>query len=230
LIDRAHVALDVENPQPTRPGIDLFETWQDVEAVANEIDPPFCALIIFAAGTGARPGEWAALTRADLDLHGPRPSVTIRKRLTKDGKIENATKDGKHRRIPLRRKVVAALEAHPPRLDTRLLFPAAKGGLIDLHNFREDYWHPAMFSAGFVTDEGKPDRGPYALRHTYATWALRAGIPTFTLARRMGTSLEMIEQTYGHLAHDTEEWELDRLEAFDNGTDGRRVDAQGAKE
>ena len=34
------------------------------------------------------------------------------------------------------------------------------------------------------------------------------GIPTFTVARRMRTSVQMIEQTYGHLAHDAEEWEL----------------------
>jgi hypothetical protein len=42
----------------------------------------------------------------------------------------------------------------------------------------------------------------------YAAMAPRAGLPTFTVARRMGTSVEMIDKTYGHLAHDTEEWEL----------------------
>jgi hypothetical protein len=40
----------------------------------------------------------------------------------------------------------------------------------------------------------------------------------------------MIEQTYGHLAHDAEEWELERLTAFDNGRDGRIVDAAEAGE
>jgi hypothetical protein len=48
----------------------------------------------------------------------------------------------------------------------------------------------------------------------------RASIPTSARARRRlrerrAASVEMIEQTYGHLAHDAEEWELDRLEAFD---------------
>lgn len=191
---------------------------------ANSIAP----VVIFAAGTGLRPGEWAALERSDLDLQGSRPSVTVRQRLTKDGKIKSETRDGKHRRVPLRQKVIEALADHPPRLDSRFLFPAARGAIIDLHNWREDYWHPAIFSAGYVTDDDKPDRGPYALRHTYATWALRAGIPTFTLARRMGTSLETIEQTYGHLAHDTEEWELERLDRFDAQTNGRIVDAEVA--
>jgi integrase len=118
----------------------------------------------------------------------------------------------------------------PHRVDTRLVFPAARGGLIDLHNWREDYWRPAMIGAGFVKDDGKADRGPYALRHTYATMALRAGLPTFTVARRLGSSVEMIERTYGHVAHDSEEWELERLEAFDNESDGRKVDAQGVGE
>jgi hypothetical protein len=38
----------------------------------------------------------------------------------------------------------------------------------------------------------------------------------------------MIEKHYGHVTNDAAEWALDRLTAFENGTDGRRVDAQGA--
>jgi hypothetical protein len=58
--------------------------------------------------------------------------------------------------------VVAALALQPTRIDSRLVFPAARGGHIDLHNWRENYWHPAMVAAGFTTDAGKPDRSPYA--------------------------------------------------------------------
>jgi integrase len=81
-----------------------------------------------------------------------------------------------------------------------------------------------------VDDDGKADRGPHALRHTYATMALRAGLPTFTFARRLGTSVQMIEETYGHVAHDSEAWELERLEAFDTESDRRKVDAEGMGE
>jgi integrase len=226
LVERHHPALDVKNPQPTRTEVEHFATWSDVEALADEIDPRYSALVIFAAGTGLRPGEWIVLERRDLDLKSEVPTATVRRRMTKDRKILDVTKNGKHRRVPLRPKVAAALDEMPVRLDSRLVFPAARGGLIDLHNWREDYWHPAMIAAGFVTDSGKPDRGPYALRHTYATWALRAGLPTFTVARRMGTSVEMIEKNYGHLAHDAEEWEMERLIAFDAESGGRIVDAE----
>jgi len=43
------------------------------------------------------------------------------------------------------------------------------------------------------------------MRHTFATWSLAAGMSIFTLARRMGTSVQMIDATYGHLAHDSED-------------------------
>jgi integrase len=228
LVERSHPVLDVHNPAPTRSEVQHFEAWAEVEALADEIDSRFAALIVFAAGTGLRPGEWIALEWRDVDLTANTPTVTVRRRLTKDKVVVDETKNGKHRRVPLRARVVTALREHPHRLDTRLVFPAARGGFIDLHNWREDYWHPAMVSAGFVTDEGKPDRTPYALRHTYATWALRAGLPTFTVARRMGDTVQMIERHYGHLAHDAAEWELERLEAFDSADDGRRVDAAGS--
>jgi integrase len=50
-----------------------------------------------------------------------------------------------------------------------------------------------------------PRRGHYQLRHTFATEALAAGVSIFELARVMGTSVEMIDRTYGHLAHDSED-------------------------
>jgi integrase len=47
-----------------------------------------------------------------------------------------------------------------------------------------------------------PLRRVYDLRHTFPTFALRAGISTFDLSRYMGTSLAMIDRHYGHLARD----------------------------
>jgi integrase len=55
----------------------------------------------------------------------------------------------------------------------------------------------------------------YDMRHTYAAWSLAAGVSLFALSRRMGTSLAMIDQTYGHLAPDAEEQEAALLDAFD---------------
>ena len=51
----------------------------------------------------------------------------------------------------------------------------------------------------------EPLRRTYDLRHTFATFALRAGISTFDLSRYMGASLTMIDRHYGHVALDGRE-------------------------
>src|SRR6266571_8402010 len=68
-----------------------------------------------------------------------------------------------------------------------------QGGYFDLHNFRNRHWKPAQRAAGIT-----PPRRVYDLRHTFATFALRAGISTFDLSRYMGASLTMIDRHYGH--------------------------------
>ena len=60
----------------------------------------------------------------------------------------------------------------PPRLDTRLLFPAPTGGPYDLRNFRRREFEWAREAAGI--DESAT---PYTLRHSGISWALAAGIP-----------------------------------------------------
>ena len=64
--------------------------------------------------------------------------------------------------------------------------------------WRTREWYPALDAAGIAR------RGPYHLRHTFATEALAAGVSIFELARVMGTSVAMIDSRYGHLARDSE--------------------------
>ena len=89
------------------------------------------------------------------------------------------------------------------------MFPNSRGGYIDLHNFRQRHWRPAFGRAGI-----EPLRQPYDLRHTYATFALRAGLSAFALSRYMGTSLAMIDLHYGHLASDGREHAVALLDAL----------------
>ena len=42
-----------------------------------------------------------------------------------------------------------------------------------------------------------------------------AGVSLFSLARRMGTSAEKIDKTYGHLLPDAADYERSLLDAFD---------------
>jgi integrase len=114
--------------------------------------------------------------------------------------------------VPLQTIALEALEHQPSNRQSGLVFPAERGGHLDLHNFRNREWKPAQLAAGI-----EPLRRIYDLRHTFATFALRAGISTFDLSRYMGASLTMIDRHYGHLARDGREHAIRLLDELSAG-------------
>jgi integrase len=62
-------------------------------------------------------------------------------------------------------------------------------------------------------------RKPYALRHTFISECIAAGIATFEIARMAETSVLQIEKTYGHLLPDAIERGRGALDAFDARSD-----------
>jgi integrase len=190
------------NPEPRSEELLPF-TPDEVDAVAVELGPVFGPLVVFCAETGLRTNEWTATERRDIDRSGP--AVVVQRRYA-DGVLRPYPKTAR-RRVPLTARAMAALEQLPPRLDTTLVFPAAKGGHIGLDTWRTREWYPALDAAGLRR------RGPYQLRHTFATEALAAGISIFELARVMGASVKTIDKHYGHLARDSEQAIRARLDA-----------------
>ena len=54
-------------------------------------------------------------------------------------------------------------------------------------------WKPALEASGI-------GHGTiYTLRHSFATQAIASGIGLFDLSRFMGTSVDLLDRTYGHL-------------------------------
>jgi integrase len=170
-------------------------------------------------GTGARPEEAFAASWIDVDLD--RRMFMVRRAFAKRRLKQYGKTTGSRRAVPLRARVVDALEGLEHRRG--LLFPAPAGGHIDINNWRSRSWSPALQAAGVAR------RRIYDPRHTYATWCLAAGMDIFTLARRMGTSVKMIDRTYGHLVAGADTYERELLDAFDrdqeNGN-GRYVGAE----
>jgi hypothetical protein len=103
------------------------------------------------------------------------------------------------------------------------VFPGERRGYLDMHHFRPYQWRPAQHSVGI-----SPLRRVYDLRHTFATFALRASISTFDLSRYMGASLTMIDRHYGHLARDGREHAIKLLDAL-NAPDFDPVALLGAQ-
>lgn len=79
-----------------------------------------------------------------------------------------------------------------------------------MHRWRREEWYPALDAAG------APKLVPYAMRHTFASFAIAAGVSLFYLARLMGSSVDMIDKTYGHLLPDSEEYLRGLLDSFDS--------------
>ena len=192
------------NPQPKAEEIRPF-TQTELDLLAVELAPKYGPAVVFASETGMRPSEWLALEQRDVDR---RAGVVLVERTCAYGVTKSYGKTARsRRRVPLSSRALEALDAIPRRLDVRLVFPGHRGGVIDLKNFRRSQWKPALEAAGV------PHRRIYDLRHSFATWALDAGLSIFELARYMGTSVEMIDRTYGHLAHGAEESARTRLDA-----------------
>ncbi|NBU85174.1 MAG: integrase, partial [Sphingomonadaceae bacterium] len=131
-----------------------------------------------------RPGALAALTAGDFDKRTS--ELTIGK-----------DKTGKPRRIQLPNDAAQLLASQVAlKLPTAPLFIRNNGMA-----WTKDSWkHPI---AEAVKAAGLPaEATAYTLRHSTITDLVTAGLPLLTIAQISGTSAEMIERHYGHLASD----------------------------
>src|SRR5207248_9069721 len=140
--------------------------------IAAERPPAYAPLPTFAASTGLRPEERAALERRDVDRRSR--TLTVRQTVSSGKLVGLAKTERSRRQVPLSARALQAFEAVPPRLDTRLAFPSPRGGLLNLDNFRRRVWAPAVEASGIRT----PAR-LYDLRSTFASDALSVGVTVF---------------------------------------------------
>jgi len=131
-----------------------------------------------------RPGAMAALTAGDFDKR------TAELTIGKD-------KTGKARRIQLPQEAALVLAKQAEdKLPGAPLFMRANGKA-----WNKDSWKRPISTA--VKAAGLPPGATaYTLRHSTITDLVSAGLPLLTIAQISGTSAEMIERHYGHLASD----------------------------
>lgn len=160
--------------------LDLGERRKLLGKVDAEAAPFVRALCLLPM----RPGAIAALNAGDFDKRTS--ELTIGK-----------DKAGKDRRIKLPAEAAQLMASQSKdKLPTAYLFPRANG-----ERWNKDSWKLPIAAA--VKAAGLPASATaYTLRHSTITDLVTAGLPLLTIAQISGTSAEMIEQHYGHLASD----------------------------
>lgn len=203
-----------------------FERWDEVDKVAGELDPRYAAIPIVGVGTGLRPEELFGLHRADVDRQAA--VLHVRRRYTGGLLKEGGKTDRSVRTVPLRRRVLDELDTHRKRLaeedmrrgvrgqvESPILFPAPRGGYIDLERFRHREWTPALKAAGV------PHRRVVDMRHTFATWTIEEGsVHLWHLATIMGTSVTQLEDTYARWLKRTDDQLRAAFDAYDATASG----------
>ena len=200
------------NPKPGAEEIEPF-TIEEVDMLAEELGAR-----VWAAG-GVRRRDGAADERVDRPgAPRRRPGigcsdctqfrrVTVQRRFSQ-GRLTPYPKTVRsRRRVPLTSRALDALDA-PPRGSTPPCCSPPPGALISA-------WTRGGPASGIpaIKAAGIRQRGPYCLGTRSRPRRSPGGSAPFELSRLMGTSLEMIERTYGHLARDSEANIRARLEA-----------------
>ncbi len=157
ILRHAGLALDIRRPKGAagtrRTRWLSADEFERVALAAKAIDPELAVMMVVMVYTGMRLGEALALRCADIDLE-------------RGEAILHRTKNGDPRLVHLPPRLVAALANHPRALDRGgRLFRFTRNGALN------DMARKAYVAAG--VDPG--DAPFHVLRHTWATWMVRAG-------------------------------------------------------
>lgn len=196
----------------TVPAEMCFLTRDEFAALHALLPARYQPLALLLVGTGMRLGEATALTVADVDLAAR--SARIRQAWKHTGTARRELGPPKTRRstrtVPLQPQLVAALAPNvADRKPGEFVFLNAAGRPVAESSLWGRVWAPAVrqFAGDVVADGRVVEQGPgkhpriHDLRHTFASWAIQAGVPLPTIQRTLGhESITTTIDRYGHLA------------------------------
>lgn len=172
----------------------VFLTPDEFAQLHAAMHPHYQPLLMVLAGTGMRFGEATALRVADIDPVGRSARITRAWKYTGTAarEIGSPKTTRSTRTAALPPEVLAVLPLAGRRRDEYLL-TAPKGGVI-----RQPVFFTSWKRAAAVL-ECHPRI--HDLRHTFASWAIQAGIPLPVIQRQLGhESITTTVDRYGHLA------------------------------
>lgn len=196
---RANPALGVKLPASESEEM-LFLDAVQVRALAEEITPPYGTLVTFAAYTGLRAGEIAALRVGRLDFL--RRTIDVRESATDiNGRLTYGTPKTRtsRRTVPLPSFLVEPLsQLIAPYADDPMafVFRSPDGGPLRHGNFYGRAFKPAVVRA---LPESLHALRFHDLRHTAAALMIATGADPYSIMRRLGhSSIQVTFDRYGH--------------------------------
>lgn len=194
---------DSKAAQIIRTRENVFLSKPEFEALCAAFDPRYVLFLRVLAGTGLRFSEATALRKRDLKLTSGRFQAHIIRawKKTGEGYVIGGPKTVRGKRtVALPKGLTDPVTAHLARLKANeLVFTLPDGGRLANNRFHDTYWDEVV--DGLVADGTLHDTPTiHDLRHTSASWLLRAGVPILTVSRRLGhNSIQVTVDTYGHI-------------------------------
>lgn len=209
-----HSPIDVRTQPRGQTHRERYLTPQEAEALfaatPDQLRFPVAAGLL----GGLRVSEMLHLRPPPLDIDLTAGTIAVQEKEWPDGGWWKPKTAGSKRRVNMNGELQAMLAHHmsryasdvwvmPSRSDrTRPMAPSTFGPM-----FRR-----VVGDAGLAAPRSSPQFVSFhTLRHTFASWLVMADENVLTVAKLLGNSVKMIEETYGHLSPDHRKKAVGRL-------------------
>ena len=203
-----HSPLDPETTARETSRRDRYLTYDEAELLLAATPERLLAVVGCGLFAGLRIGEALTLRPSDIDLVLGTIAVT-QKQIGVDGAGKPMIWKPKTKRAarvvpiapPLAPIIAHHLEAYA---SADWLMPALEdpGRPFAYKSYRNRF--AEIVAAAELVSGRKDPRGVvfHTLRHTFASWLVMRGVDLYTVAQLLGDTLQMVENTYAHLAPD----------------------------
>lgn len=175
---------------------------EDIKKILSSVDKPFGLYAYLIYYTGCRREEALALSYEDIDFNNNIININKKLILYPQPHIEQGTKTGKPRTIPLLEPLKSALTKKHG-----LLFPDDNGKYLSKWQFDKKY-------AKYKRDTGITATS-HQLRHAYATLCYDAGLQDKDTAEVMGhAKIETTKNIYTHIREERKKAIQDQLNKY----------------